>query len=400
MVALAPSARAAGFSLYEWDTRATSMGGAVIASPDATPATIAYNPAAMTQLEGMQTSAGVTFIAPSAKLSTDGQDDVETKGKVYAAPNAYLTWQLNEDFWFGIGEFSRFGLGTNFDHNWWGANNVYKASVETISINPNLAYKVSDEFSVAAGAEIVFGQLDMRRNLSLAGPIEDIHMLPEGIAWTWNTALYWEPNDVVSIGLTYRKGFVFKGRGELDMSSSVFGDEAGDDEMTMTANFPGTVAGGIAFRATDELTLEFDAVYTHWSEFTDMEYDFSQKTLNSSVYLNDLNTTSLKEYSNSLRLQVGAEYEVTPGTFLRCGYVYDPSPQNPEHMDYMLPANNRQIASVGLGLKWDNLSLDFGYSYLWSQDYVIDNDVTGVIEPTNVSEGVTHIGGLNFSYAF
>ncbi len=388
------SANAASFGLFEWGNRATGMGGAVIADPNPKPSAIAYNPAGMTKLEGTQTQAGATIIAPSADVTPAGSQTWKTKGKVYVIPHAYLTMQLNDDWWFGIGEFSRFGLGTNYDHDWTGSTNVYKASIQTISIQPTIAYKATDELSFALGLEVVHGKMDLRQNVQVVS--EDIHMAPEGLAWTYVAAAHWTPDPKFNLGLTYRKGYVFKGRGEITIN----GVSPEEDQMTMTANFPGSLAFGLSVSPTDAWTFEFDIIETFWSSFEWMEYDFSDSTNAASLALTANNTTSHKKYKDSTRLQFGAEYEAWDNIFLRGGYVYDPSPQNSEYMDYMLPANNRQIVSTGLGVELGAFTLDFSYMYLWSQDYVIDNNVSGVVEPTKVENGVTHIGGLNFTYEF
>lgn len=405
MAFTAGKADAAGFALFEWGNRANGMAGATVATPNPDPSTVASNPAIMTKLEGTHTLVGATWIAPKATLGTPGQESVETKGKVYTVPHAYATIQLTDDLWFGIGEFSRFGLGTNYDHDWFGAENVYKASIETFSLNPTMAYKVNDAWSVAAGLELIYGKMDLRQHVIRAGGAvnEDIHMAPEGMAWSYNLGAYWEPNEVVSFGLHWRKGFVFKGRGDLDaynLNGDINEDLSPTEQMTMWAQFPGSLSGGIALRATEDWTIEFDAIYTTWSQFETMEYDFDEESVNKVNVILSPNSTSHKQYSNSLRLAVGTEYEACDGVFLRAGYVYDPSPQNPEYMDYMLPANNRQIVSTGLGFAWDDFSLDASFMYLWSQDYVIDNNVGGVQAPTNVTGGKTLIGGLGLSYKF
>ncbi len=388
------SADAAGFGLFEWGNRANGMGGAVIADPNPKPSAIAYNPAGITKLEGIQTQAGATIVAPSAEVTPAGSQTWETKGKVYAIPHAYLTLQLSDDWWFGVGEFSRFGLGTNYDHDWDGSTNVYKASIETISFQPTIAYKATDELSFALGLELIKGKLDLRQNVQVVS--EDIHMSPEGMSWTYVAAAHWTPDPMFNIGLTYRKGFVFKGRGDITIN----GDSPEEDQMTMTASFPGSLAVGFSVTPTDAWTIEFDVINTFWSSYERMEYDFSDSTNAASLALNSNNTTSHKKYSDSTRLQIGTEYEAWDDIFLRGGYIYDPSPQNPEYMDYMLPANNRQIVSTGLGLAFGALTMDFSYMYLWSQDYIIDNNASGVLEPTTVENAVTHIGGLNFTYEF
>ena len=389
------SAEAAGFHLFEWGNRGNAMGGAVIASQKAKPSALAYNPAGMTQLEGMQAQGGVTFIAPKADLTRIGEDTVTTKGKVYTVPHAYATYQINDSWWFGVGEFSRFGLGTNFDHDWGGAGNVYKASVESVSLQPTIAWKANDKLSLAFGAEIIAGRMDLRRNFTNPAIGQDYHMSPEGLAWSWIAAAQYNVTDKVSVGVTYRKGFVFNARGDFTMNGEYI------DDMTVNAAFPGTFSVGISYEPTERLALEFDVVHTFWSDFNSMDFAFSQKIVDatSPLTISSTDSPSPKNYRDSTRLQFGAEYEAWDDIYLRAGYVHDPSPQNSDYMDYMLPANDRNLFSTGLGLDLGNYSLDFSYVYLISNDYVIDNNVGGIAR-TDVNNGVTQIGGMSVSYKF
>lgn len=386
------SANAAGFALYEYGNRANGMGGAVIASQDAKPSAIAYNPAGITQLEGVQTQIGSTFIAPSADVTVGNNDTVTTKGKVYAVPHAYVTYQLSDDWYFGFGEFTRFGLGTNYDHDWAGCGNVYKASVESFSFQPTIAWKAHEQLSLAFGLEYIMGSMDIRRNIKATG--EDLHQLPEGSALTWVAAAQYDISQMVSLGLVYRKGFVFEADGDFLNNDEVIGD------MSVDADFPSSFNIGLSVKPMDKLTIEADAIITFWSDFEAMHFQYDDDVMAGVIAFGALpssNVDSIKEYNDTIRLQFGAEYEAWDGIFLRGGYTYDESPQNSKYTDYMLPASDRHLISLGLGWQIGDWSLDFSYVHLSSEDYEIDNDVVGY---TEVDNGVTHIGGLNFSYKF
>lgn len=57
-LALCPlQAWAAGYGVYEWSARGNALGGAMVAR-DADPSSVAYNPAAITDLEGAQIQMG------------------------------------------------------------------------------------------------------------------------------------------------------------------------------------------------------------------------------------------------------------------------------------------------------------------------------------------------------
>ncbi len=374
------TASAAGFALYEWDNRANAMGGAVIASQNPNPSAVAYNPAGLTKLDGIQAQAGFTVFAPSSRVNAGGES-VTTKDDIYLAPHAFATYQINDDFYFGVGEFSRFGLGVRYDDDWFGASNIYKAVVESFSVQPTLAWQMNDSVSVAFGVEYIMGNMDLRQEHPLTGL--DMQQFPEGDAWTWVAATQIDITDTVSLGFVYRDGFRFKAEGDFKYN----GVDAGKTKVA--ADFPSSLSSGLSYTPTQDLSFELDIIYTYWSEFEAM--DFSGAVVK----------VSEKQYRDAVRIQLGSEYEAWENIFLRAGYVYDQSPQNMEYTDYMLPANDRHIISVGVGFKEEDWSVDASFARIQSVDYDFDNAVTGVANGQNVvDQGVTFFGGLSFNYHF
>ena len=393
--ALPGSAQAAGFALYEWSNRGNAMGGATIATQTPGASCIASNPAAMTRIEGAALEAGATVISPTADVEFENGETDHVTQRAFVVPNAFVTQQVDDNWWFGVGEFTRFGLGTQYDAGWAGRGNMYQAILETFSINPNVAYKINDELSVAAGVEYVFGSMDLRKdNRILFGAFNEWILKPKGDAWGWDLAAHYVPTDWLSFGATYRSSLRFFGTGQ-----GKFTDSGGDDQMKMRATFPSSISTGMAIKATDNLTFELDYIYTMWSEFRKMTYLFSEKTRDQLADINDLTIDSIKDYNDAFRIQFGVEWQAWQDVFLRAGYVFDESPQNKDYCDYMLPSNDRQILSTGLGLVFDQMTVDFSLMYLVASSREIDNNVTGTLD-SNIENSKAYMGGLSVSYKF
>ena len=60
---------------------------------------------------------------------------------------------VSDNLWGGIGIFSRFGLGNSYPTNWPGRENLKYVSLKTVSLNPNLAFKINDNLSLAVGLD-------------------------------------------------------------------------------------------------------------------------------------------------------------------------------------------------------------------------------------------------------
>jgi len=162
---LATSVHAGGFALYEWSNRGTAMGttGYAIAG-DAS--VIATNPALMTKLEGSHALAGAVFISPQSSVVVDGHKN-KTKANIYTVPHAYFTHQSesNENVWLGVGMFTRFGLGTHYKDNWNGKDALQYVDLQSVSLNPAIAFKINDQLSIAGGVEILRGSIKQKSNV-------------------------------------------------------------------------------------------------------------------------------------------------------------------------------------------------------------------------------------------
>jgi long-chain fatty acid transport protein len=358
LLATASVVQAGGFALYEWGNRALGMGTANYATGNDA-SVVAYNPAQMTKLEGTNVYGGVTAVSPNSDVYVDGQKN-QTQNQVFGIPHGYVTHQINDDWSFGVGMFTRFGLGTNYNNNWNGAALVKDALLETFSFNPSVAYKVNDKLSVAGGVEIIKGKFIVRKNISPLAGGGDVKTDVEDTAVAFNLGLTYDVNDMMSVGLTYRSPVHFEGDGSVEVQGSPVPGLDGNGQCTMTADFPASYTVGVGLTPLEDLTIEFDVVYTQWEQFDRIEFDFSGTGLpDKNEDFNDKSTW---------RFQLGAEYRVTDWLALRAGYVYDQTPTRHEYASPMLPANDRQMFTLGAGYKWDGWTLDVAGMYIITKE--------------------------------
>ena len=157
---LAVNSYGAGFALYEYSGRTTAMGGAVVANK-AEAASLASNPSLITELEGTQLQLGATAVQAHAKTTVGTNPIVPTeasstlKKDTWLLPNFYITHKWNDTISFGLGAFSRYGLGGTYKKQnasqWGGGYLAYKVKLETMSFTPTIAVKASEQVSLAMG---------------------------------------------------------------------------------------------------------------------------------------------------------------------------------------------------------------------------------------------------------
>jgi long-chain fatty acid transport protein len=185
------TARGAGFALYEMSARGNALGGTLVGiTGDASAAY--FNPANMTANAGVQMMAGASAIGPKTDVKTTvptpmgpAQLTSESKTRWWTPPHAYATMQASEKAWIGLAIYSPFGLGSVFDSDWPGRYNSYRAIIETVDVNPNVAYKVDEKLSVAVGLQIMTFDLELKRKLPNAvvpgGPDMDFELKGDSV---------------------------------------------------------------------------------------------------------------------------------------------------------------------------------------------------------------------------
>ncbi|MBZ2170890.1 OmpP1/FadL family transporter [Nitratidesulfovibrio sp. SRB-5] len=393
-------AHASGYAVYEWSARGTALGGAMVAR-DADPSSVAYNPANITDLPGAQVQVGATAIKPAATMDfkSASQTDRDFSDAIWGLPTAYYTQQLNDHYWFGFGVFSRVGLGTEYagGDNWAGRYNCSYAGIQSLTFNPNLAMKFSDQFSMAVGVEATYLRFMYDSTVPLADVKQEIDA--DGWAYGLNAGARYKPYDWLAFGLAWRSQIDLKVTGDVDFTRKKVTSPPTISQggISGTEPLPESVTFGVMVKPIDRLSLEADVVWTRWSAYEALTMDYDPALLG--MYPT---VSKEKDWKNTWRFQFGAEYALTDSVDLRAGYVYDQSPINDKYEDFAVPCSDRQIVSVGAGWKVDqNWVVDVFYGYLWMVDRHYDaRPVNYINYEVEREDAHAHMAGLSVTYKF
>lgn len=392
----------AGFGIYEGSARGNAMGTEVTADP-ASPSVLYNNAAGMTALEGTQVEAGATFIRPSQTVTTTtlaGTVDNDADSKWWTPPNAYVTHQYNDKVWMGLGVFSRYGLGIDFDDDWAGRYNCQEATIQSIDVNPSVAFKALDSLSLAAGFRTEWFDFDLKRAVP-ADPMNptlatDSQMHIKGDSWGigYNLGALYQATDWLSFGLAYDSEIDQEVEGDYSVASPL-GTLRGDGSGDITT--PGILRFGTSVKATDKLTLNAGIVYTMWSSYDKLTIDFDP-AIPRADGTTVASSTAEKKWDDVFRYQLGAEYALNDSWALRAGYIYDETPDPDEHADYIVPANDRDLFSLGVGYKAGDFSCDLAYTYLLIHDRDVAARPTEGVVPSEYKNGDAHMIGISVGY--
>jgi long-chain fatty acid transport protein len=395
------TANAAGFAIYEWGARGQALSGTLVGRADDTSA-LAYNPAGMTQLEGVHTMAGVTAIMPSTKVTLTGSFlgpntvTTKTEDNIYLPPHAFLTWQLNDHYWLGLGIFSRFGLGNEYDPAWPGRYQVYDVALETLSVNPNLAIKLTDKLSGSIGLEGMWMSLTQKSKVPEFPPTfnpatdRDLKLEADSIGYGINLGVHYRAFDWLRLGASYRSEIRQDAEGDAKLRAPT----GSSTDISGTIILPATFMIGAAVYPTDRLSIEANVMLMQWSCYESLDITFAAPL--DPLIPFPISATP-KNWKDVWRYQIGLEYKTTDWLDLRIGYIFDEDPIDPQFADFLLPTNDRHFLNLGAGFHWGAWNVDVAYSYMHVTER--DDVVVGGFD-AKFHDGNAHKLGVSVGYAF
>jgi len=103
---------------------------------------------------------------------------------------------------------------------------------------------------------------------------------------------------------------------------------------------------------------------------------------------------------HTLSGRVGIEYLLNDTWAFRFGYVYDQSPIPDDTLDFMVPADDRNMFNFGLGYSYKNFTVDGAYTYLILDDRDVSANSGIYRDAGELHDGHAHMFSLSLTYRF
>jgi len=400
LLAAAPAAQSAGFMIYEHGAAAMAMAGA-FASLAKDPSALWHNPAGMAWLEGTQILGGATFIIPSGSVDFPdypGSPRYNQEKALFTPPNLYLTHQLSKKAVIGLGIFAPYGLGMTwpepetFPWRYLGTS----GEMETFFINPAIAFKLTDRFSLGLGVSFIYSKLEQSitqlMNMGEATIDVPAEADVDGTSFGFNAGLLYK-GDKFRFGLNYRSRYTLDYAGTVSLEVPGYTAPFEGTGETSFA-FPDLVTMGLSFDLSRKLIWAIDLHYVFWSSYESYTFHFEVPTL---ALTEDLYVPT--QWKDSYLFRTGFEYQTTDRLALRCGFIYDKTPQPATTMDSTLPDANRIALTGGFGYRFGKLTLDFAYHFENFHKRTSERpDLPAFLQGTFKTRA--HLFGINLGYRF
>ena len=445
------SAFGAGFALYEGSASGTALGGAVMGkAQDAS--TVFYNPAAMSDFTNVVVTVGFVTEHPTADTAINGHHGRKMDPGAFVLPHTYAVVPLPYDFSFGIGFAPEFGLGTHYNQDWEMAWNTRSTFVEGLTLNPNISYRITDKWSVAAGIRLLYFKFDQYSNPwavsdgNYYGTMRNHLKGDNGFTdWGWELSTRYKFTDSISAGVLYKsyidttvKGYNHTRVRSRDYAAAEAQADAAVRERLTAMGLAGTpywdayyaqamqqanaqahqqvdsaldsaasgntgnahaeirlpqsVTLGGNWDVTETVHLGSSLTWTEWSSMQKLDFHLPS----------GVKTTKLN-WHDVYRIGVGGAWDFHENFSLLGSYVFDMDPcsHRRNNGSTMLPQGDRHITTIGLQFHWGNMDITACYGLVFMMSHSAHyTDAQGNDWKFDTHNGLSQSAGVSVSYQF
>ncbi|MGV6817872.1 MAG: OmpP1/FadL family transporter [Thiotrichales bacterium] len=421
---LSTTASAAGFALIEHSASGMGNGFAGAGAIGEDASTLFFNPAAMTAIKSSQFVFAGHLITTRADYKDSGSSinpaftggtaipgslsgGNDDGGVVSFVPNFYYVQPVNDEVTLGIGINAPFGLETDYADDWVGRYHALNSSIQTININPSIAYKLNEKLSIGGGINLQYVHAKLSQAIDSAavclgatdpatcaglglGPgavaSGTVDSKAELEADTWsagaNIGLTYQMSDATRLGVSYRSAIKHDtdGTAKFTVTPGLAPVLAGvnaqlaqvnsallvDSGITASVELPAIFSLSLSHQLNNQLLLLADITHTGWSSFKELRIKYNSGQQDS---------VTPENWDDVLRYSIGANYAATKNLTVRTGLAFDEEAiPDAEHRTPRIPGNDRTWLAFGLGYDiHDDLHFDVGYAHLFVDDTPIDH---------------------------
>lgn len=405
------TAWASGFFIREQSSTAqgNAFAGATAGAEDIS--YMFFNPAGLTYHEDSEAMNVVSYIIPNsrakgAEATTDTGARIEGGtnsgdiGEDALVPALYAMWAATPELRFGLGINAPFGLVTDNEDDFVGRYHGTRSELETININPTVAYRALDWLSLGAGLQVQYVETQLKNAIDFGtigqgvggtpGSLADdgaANLRGDDIAFGYNFGIMIDTWEGARVGLAYRSEIDHDIDGNVDFDLSAVGQTVSN----LTGQFVSTGANadftspdmasiGIHQDIGEEWAVMAEMAWTDWSDFNELRIEFDNA--------NQQDNVTVEEWDDTLFFAIGTTYKpkAVEGLSLRLGFAYDQTPIPDDTRTPRIPGNDRYWISIGAGYKpFDWAELTLSYTHIFLQDGNVN--LTIADDPNNEFRG-------------
>lgn len=367
-------AAASGFGLFQHGGRATGQAGAFTAR-GSEPSALTYNPAAITELPGLQIQGGLDFSNARNEYSSS-TGSFTAHHIIDFPPELYITWKAKEN---------PLALGIGLDSPYWykvdwipalfpGRFLKRRLEFQFFELHPVAAWDLGEGWSVGGGVRYVYGDFKQGDNRIVPvtlGTVPRTNVEIQRLAdakvdgVSWDAAVHFS-RPSWGWGAVYRGEVRLKGNGDVSYEPrdiAVPGLEplvrsafpSGSSHQSF--EIPREVRSGVWVAPYPELRVEFDVAWEAWSSLDETSITYGPDPVGDGPTV-----FTRRDWKDTLNLRLGLEGNITDAFIVYGGVSREQSPIRTSTAQPDFPRGDAMVYAVGFSYNFPQLSFDVGYS--------------------------------------
>jgi long-chain fatty acid transport protein len=441
--ASASGALAGGFALREQSAYYQGMSFAGIAAGDGLSA-IFWNPAAVANFDGTNTSSTYTLIIPHAEIHVNdvdvphgpivsrvapitadlggfdsaGADSGDIAGMALTSAS-YANYQVSQNLYVGMSFNGPFGLATEPDEDLHYLGSVLARTGKLFTLNgsPTIGFKLAPGLMIGGGAQIEWAEGTFK--FATGSPVTDSTSF-KGDDWAFGgtAGVLWQPSSSTSIGLGWRSQLSHTLEGTFKTPETVVplnlvlgGVIVGTTQLRIAETatkaevdleLPDIVTLSLRQKLSSSMRVSGTVEWTNWSRFQELNLKAAADgVLGDGTVVAKGDTIALIEanWDDGWFFALGGEFDWTDAITLRGGVAYEISPvDDPTKRIISIPDSDRVWLSTGLTYHHSaTTTVDVGATFIFLEDAEFDRTSTSGVHLTGETQAHTVIlsAGLN-----
>jgi long-chain fatty acid transport protein len=320
----------------------------------------------MSRFDESEAMVGAALLYLKAPFNENEENTVSTGGGsanelVPLANGAYIR-PLNDKWTFGVSAHNNFGLLLNWGSRWSGRYVANQAILVAPQIQPTLAYKINDAWSVGAGLGLTLGYLKDKKSVSDPAPGDaKFKYRDQDFAVQPNLGVMFEPSDKTRVGLRY----LFETDLDFNDDPALTGPDGTNsgntEKIQIGMVMPQQVEVSGWQRVSEKWAVLADVNWEDWSRFGELNIGLTGSVEDSGVVRIATEDT--------WHVGLGAEYQHTPKLMYTMGASWDSSWQRDKNRTAMIPIGT--VYRIGGGIKYkktEDVTLGGGLSLFYEGD--------------------------------
>ncbi|MGD9182088.1 MAG: outer membrane protein transport protein [Desulfobacterales bacterium] len=356
-----------GLYISEFGTPSMGVASAGSQAVASDASTAFHNPAGMTRIKGKELMLTGGALYSTVKFDKDADTPIDGGNGGDAGGPAPILGQfyvhsLSDRFKLGANLISITGAILDYDDDWTGRYLNTDVTLITVTLNPTLAYRVTDWLSIGGGPQIMYANLEMKLKAPPPNGTGEVKIDGDDIAFGYDVGALIELSEKTRLGIIYQSEIEPEFSGDVKFSGGAVNADAGTDTKITLARF---IRASIYHELNNQWALLGSVGWEDWSAFKNINISTGQGS-----------QKIPRNWDDTYKFAVGVHFRPVEKWLLQLGFAYDTSPVDSKDRTPDMPIDRQIRYATGVQYQWnEDVSLGGQFVYADYGDAKIKNDL-------------------------